>query len=156
MAGIGNFIKNITNIKNDSETKQLEPLKTYQIKQSKNFRGFERLNTSSHYDPIQKDIKKLIVSDPSNEEYPYKAKISDSNIVFKENIANGLTSLQVYIDGLHIGTLFDDDKNRKYMQAMKQGKVDAVHVEIKPEKHITNTGELFEFKTTIFGHIEAK
>lgn len=154
MAGLGSILKSITGNKSTSETKQPESLRTYTIKQSKGYKGFERLDTSSHYDAIQKDIKKLVVSDPKNEEYPYKAQISDSDIVFKEIMVDGLISLQIYVDGLHIGTLFDDDMNRKYMLAMKQGKVDAVHVEIKPEKHITSDGELYEFKTTMFGHIE--
>ena len=133
-------------------------LRTYRVKQSDLLKGFEKLQVSSNYDPIQEGIKKLRVPDPNNTNHPYRIEISNSDIIFKEmdyRTVNGLECFQIYLDGNHIGTLFDSDDNlnRTYIQALIQGKIDAVHIEIKPKPIMTVNGPDFDYITSLWMHM---
>ena len=65
----------------------------------------------------------------NNSQHPYTIGIDYKDIIFKEmdyKSYNGLECFQFYVDNHHIGTLYDDDTNRKYMQGLINGKVNAV------------------------------
>lgn len=133
-------------------------LRTYRVKQSDLLQGFEKLQVSSNYDPIQEGIKTLRVPDPSNTEHPYRIELGNSDIVFREmeyREPNGLECFQMYLDNHHIGTLFDSEEglNRFYIQALIQGKVDAAHIEIKPRPTVTSNGIDYEYVTSLWMHI---
>jgi TM2 domain-containing membrane protein YozV len=133
-------------------------LRTYRVKQSDLLQGFEKLQVSSHYEPIQEGIKTLRVPDPNNTEHPYRIELGNSDIVFKEmeyREVNGLECFQMYIDNHHIGTIFDNEEglNRFYIQALIQGKVDAAHVEIKPKPIVTPNGTEYEYATSLWMHM---
>ena len=135
------------------------PLRTYKIKQSDLLQGFEKLQVSSYYEPIQEGIKTLRVPDPSNESHPYKIDISNYDIVFKEmeyRSDDGLECFQVFADNHHIGTLFDngDNLNRFYIQALIQNKVDACHVEINPKPIYAHDQNDYEYETKLWMHLK--
>ena len=164
ICGIGWIIDIISALRESKVSQSSAPaakeLRVYRIKQSASFDGFEQVRVSTNYDPIQEGIKAIRLPDPSDPKHPYKIDISGEDIVFKEmsyRAVDGLECFQFYAKGYHIGTLFDDPEemiNRKYIQAMIRGKVDAVHVEIKHQKVMTSAEEYdYSYKTKLWMHI---
>lgn len=133
-------------------------LRTYRVKQSDLLSGFEKVNVSTSYEPIQEGIKTLRLPNPNNTEHPYIIDIKNKDVIFKEmeyRNEGGLECFQIYISNHHIGTLFDsgDNLNRMYIQALIQGKVDAVHIEIDPQPKYNGQNLDFDYKTNMWMHI---
>lgn len=142
-----------------NEIYQGKTLRVFTIKQSDLLKGFEKLQVSSHYEPIQEDIKTLRIPDSSDQTHPYKIDLGDSDIEFREmeyRAENGLECFQIYSNGHHIGTLFDseDNNNRFYIQALIHNKVDAVHVEINPRQIYGSDQTDFEYETKLWMHLK--
>lgn len=138
-------------------------LRTYRVKQAPLSEGFEKLNTSTNYDPIQEGIKTLRKPNPKYKEgskaHPYIIDIGSDDLVFKEieyRAVDGLECFQVFARNHHICTIFDEDTspNRRYMQAMIQGKVDGVYIKFKPQLVTDGVNTDYNYKADLFMHME--
>lgn len=151
-------------ISSDNVQQQLQhppvnkPLRTYRIRHTDLLQGYEKLQVSTSYEPVQDGIRTLRIPNPNNPTHPYTINIGNE-IVFKEmeyRTDNGLECFQVYANDHHIGTIFDssDNLNRFYIQAMMQGKVDACHVEINPKPIYVHDQNDYEYETKLWMHLK--
>lgn len=135
-----------------------KPLRTYRVRHTDLLQGYEKLQVSTSYEPVQDGIRTLRDPNPNNPTHPYNINIGNE-IVFKEmeyRTDNGLECFQIFVRDHHIGTIFDssDNLNRLYIQAMIQGKVDACHVEINPQPIYSPHQNDYEYETKLWMHIK--
>lgn len=99
---------------------QAPELKTYNFGQSPNFRGFKRYPITTYgNDQAMKNCDLLSSKD-----------ISKSMVYFKEATYDGGIYLQVYVDDMIIGAIFDSDQ----IESMKKEQISAIHVRFEQQE----------------------
>ena len=128
------------------KTDKQKALRTAEYIYSSNFRGTKRRKLISYgSDTASIGIKNLAINNPAHktnkDEPKYIFDFTNKKITVSEYLYDGGKYLQVFVDGKHIGSMFNWDKDDDYWNGLLDGKASLVHIKMEPVDIIGKQGK---------------